>query len=213
MNYSEFLKRSKRSDVGVNNKLHFFSSTLSPITAYMLYKAGMSANGATALFGLMGIASAVMFYLEFFLAGYLLFRLHIIIDMADGAIARAKQQFSQYADGYDKINHILINVSVILALSKNNDDYSVMILLPIFLVYYLFSKLFVIYPKGVHAGSASLKKVIAKNILSFEGYILLMCLNSICDAVSPDSINILYASFFVSLIFLKFRHMKRNETA
>lgn len=211
MDYIEFIKKSKRSDSVLNNKLHFLSSKLSNITAFILYKFGFSANMATLLFGIVGIVSGISFYFEYYLIGYILFRIHIIIDMADGTIARANKQFSDYADGFDKVNHIIVNVSIILALAKSSSYETIMLLLPIFLVYYLFTKLFKKYPKGVHTSSNSLIKVIIKNLFSFEGYIIAMCLNLSFSMGQQDLINYFYTVLFLILIIMKSKYMVSNN--
>jgi len=211
MNYSEFKLKSERKDANINDKLHFFSSCFKSLVAFVLYKIGASANMATAIFGAVGIVASVSFYNEFYLLGYFLFRLHIIIDMADGSIARAKQQFSEYADGYDKVNHILVNASIILALSKYADYYTTLIVLPVFLVYYLFPKLFAQYPKGVNVGFNSVLKSLLKNILAFEGFILLHTFNGYFQLGHSTIINLIYAALFIFLSIAKYRYMLRNE--
>lgn len=211
MNYSEFKLKSERVDANLNDKLHFFSSYFKSSIAFLLYKMGASANIATAIFGIVGIVASVSFYNEFYLLGYFLFRLHIIIDMADGSIARAKQQFSQYADGYDKVNHILVNTSLILALSKYADYYTTLIVLPAFLVYYLFPKLFAQYPKGVNVEFNSILKCSVKNVIGFEGFILLHVFNGLFQLDCSSIINLVYTTLFVLLSIAKYRYMLRNE--
>lgn len=211
MDYKEFKEKSLRTDVSINNRLHFFSSHLSTPCAFTLYKIGLNANQATLLFGLLGIISALFFYNNMMLIGYVLFRLHIIVDMADGTIARAQKKFSEYADGFDKVNHILVNTLVILVLSKNCDYEFIMLLLPIFLVYYLFTKLFSKYPAGVHVSSRSIKKVILKNMVAFEGYIIAMLINNYFSLNFSNEINAIYSSFFLLLIIIKIRYMLKNE--
>lgn len=211
MNYSEFKSKSERKDANINDKLHFFSSYFKSLIAFILYKSGASANMATAIFGIVGLVASVSFYSEYFILGYFLFRLHIIIDMADGSIARAKQQFSGYADGYDKVNHILVNTSVILALSKHADYYTTLIVLPVFLVYYLFPKLFAQYPKGVNVVFNSTLKSLLKNVLAFEGFILVHVLNGFFQQDYSSIINLVYAVLFILLSIAKYRYMLRNE--
>ena len=211
MKYKEFINRSERKDASINDVLHFFSSHFKSVVAFALYKMKFSANLATLLFGLVGLSSAYSMYVGYYFIGYILFRLHIIIDMADGSIARAKSQFSEYADGYDKVNHVLVNTCVILALSKDANYLSLFLILPTFLVYYLFPKLFSKYPKGVNKSFDSILKTIFKNFLSFEGYILLQCVNSVLSLNLTSEINILYGCFFGFLSLLKYRFMVSHE--
>lgn len=207
MNYHEFKDRSERKDAEINDSLHFFSSKMRAGVAFILYKLGFSANGATFLFGLVGILSTVSVYLGFYLLAYILFRLHIVIDMADGSIARAKKDYSIYADGYDKVNHVLVNTSLVFALSLGNYNLSTMIILPIFLVYYLFPKLFKHYPKGVNKVANTWWKSLLKNIISFEGYVLFSLLSKYMNITIQTEINIAFTIFFIFLSLLKFRYM------
>ena len=58
-----------------------------------------------------GWCSAILLALGNPLLSYLMWRIHIIVDMADGTIARATKTFSKSADGFDRSNHIVINTS------------------------------------------------------------------------------------------------------
>ena len=117
MNFSNFRVSSARDDGLLNTKQHFFSSLFSNHVAFFLYKLGMSPNAVTFLFCLTGLCAAISFSSQSLVIGYLLWRLHIILDMADGDIARATKRYSLSANGFDKVNHILINLGVIFALS------------------------------------------------------------------------------------------------
>jgi len=178
---------------------------------YTLNKLGANANTTTGIFGVVGCLSTLAFYNEYFLLGYFLFRLHIIIDMADGSIARAKKEFSDYADGYDKVNHILVNTSLILALSQHAEYYTTLLILPTFLVFYLFPKVFSKYPKGVNSKFNSKTKSLLKNIFSFEGFIIVCIINGYFLLNIQSEINILYALLFTLLSLAKFRYMYTYE--
>ena len=115
MNFSSFKAASIRKDAPANDKAHFFSRYFSVQTAYLCYRLGMSPNHVTALFLIVGIAAGAAFYFNMALLGYALWRLHLILDMADGNLARAREQFSPNAVGYDRSNHIVINTTVLLA--------------------------------------------------------------------------------------------------
>ena len=91
MKLQEFEKKTHRGNKLINDKLHFFSSKSAVIISFILFKLKFSANQVTFLFGLTGILSANLFLHKQFIIGYLLWRLHIIIDMADGNIARASK--------------------------------------------------------------------------------------------------------------------------
>ena len=56
-------------------------------------------------------------YLHMPILAYVFWRLHIILDMADGAPARATGNFSPLATGFDRCNHIVVNTTVISAVA------------------------------------------------------------------------------------------------
>lgn len=206
--YTEFKEKAKRSNASENDKVHFFSKNFSISTAFILYKFGFSPNAATALFGIIGILSAFSFWHGYYITGYILFRLHIIVDMADGSIARATKVFSKYADGYDKSIHIIVNSSVIFSLSKYSSDISFIVLLVVFLNYYLFNKLYSEYPKGLYSGQINIFKVLIKNFIGFEGYILITSIYLSISLSNVSFLNYIYISSFAILTFLKFRYMR-----
>lgn len=171
--YQEFKQLSERKDKGINDTLHFFSSIFRSPCAYVLYRLRFSPNFATLLFGFVGVCSAISFHYGYAILAYALFRLHIIIDMADGSIARATSTYSQYADGYDKCCHLVVNSLIILVLTSSLPNFLSWATLVIFLLGYLFKNLFSSYPKGVNPKFSTLPKVIAKNLLGFEGFIFI----------------------------------------
>lgn len=149
MKLQEFEKKTHRGNKLINDKLHFFSSKSSVIISFILFKLNFSANQVTFLFGLAGILSANLFLHKQFIIGYLLWRLHIIIDMADGNIARASKKFNIFAPSIDKITHVLVNtfvfgVLIILPSSISANQNLIILailLLPFYLIYMLFNKI------------------------------------------------------------------------
>ena len=74
---------------------------------------------------------------------YAMWRLHIIIDMADGNLARAKQIFSDYAVGFDRSNHIIINTTILLTpLYLSGNLLLANCLIIAFYLYYFFQEIF-----------------------------------------------------------------------
>ena len=149
MKLQEFEKKTHRGNKLINDKLHFFSSKSAVIISFILFKLKLSANQVTFLFGLTGVLSANLFLHRHFIIGYLLWRLHIIIDMADGNIARASQKFNVLAPSIDKIIHVLVNtfifgVLIILPSSISTNQNLIILailLLPFYLIYMLFNKI------------------------------------------------------------------------
>ena len=149
MKFKEFSKNTKRSNKKINDKLHFFSSKSSVLVSYYLYKIKLTPNQVTFLFGLMGVLAANFFIHNQFLMGYVFWRMHIIIDMADGNIARATQNFNQLAKSIDKIIHLLVNTLIfgaliILPSGQSGVIYLILtsiLLIPFYLIYMLFNKI------------------------------------------------------------------------
>ena len=141
MKFKQFKKNSIRDDILANDNVHFFARHFSKRIAYFCYILGFSPNGITWLFLFVGILASLMFYQGLPILGYFFWRLHIILDMADGDAARATKIFSQNAVGFDRSNHIIINSSVIFAFSYMGIEYYLInSLLVTFYLYYFETK-------------------------------------------------------------------------
>jgi phosphatidylglycerophosphate synthase len=112
LSFNEVLEKSKRRNDSANNSLHWFSSKFSKYISYVLIKIGVSADQATILFFLIGLIGALLFMSVspiLTLLGYVLWRLHIIIDMCDGDIARFNSSFSIRGAYWDAVIHSVLN--------------------------------------------------------------------------------------------------------
>lgn len=213
MNFSEFRLASARNDGLLNSKQHFFSSLFSNYVAYFLYKLGLSPNAVTFLFCLTGLSAAFAFSIQSLISGYLLWRLHIILDMADGDIARATKQYSTSAVGFDKVNHILINLGVIFSLSyiSNVNLLQIYLLCASFLIAYLFDRLY-LQGKRKSIRDLSGPKILIRNILGFEGF--LICFILIFIFQIHHSLPLLFSIYslsFLAMFFLKLVLWQKNN--
>ena len=111
MNYRDFVVNAMRKDAVANDMTHYFSHHFSAKVAFIFYKIGVSPNFVTWVFLLVGCASAICIWLGYPVLAFILWRVHIIIDMADGTLARATKIFSKSADGFDRTNHIIIKIN------------------------------------------------------------------------------------------------------
>lgn len=203
MNFTDFKNTAVRGDAEKNNAIHYFSSRIQIYLSFFLYKLSLSPNTVTFLFGLVGVFSGLSIIYEYLILGYILWRLHIIIDMADGSIARAKKQFSSYADGYDKTIHIIVCTLIIFVVNEDTENfYSIYFILSSFLIYYLFNKIFQQSEKGV--SNYSMTKNIIKDAISLEGYIFL---SLFLDIIPQYQLNFIYAIFFLLIYSLKVFNM------
>ena len=110
--FQDVVNKSKRANDEANNKLHWFSSKFSVYLSYFLIRIGVSADQATILFFLIGLTGSLLYVSVspfITLLGYLFWRLHIIIDMSDGDIARFNRTFSIRGSYWDAVIHSVIN--------------------------------------------------------------------------------------------------------
>jgi len=106
--YSEFKVLNVRTDQQGNDTTHFFSRHCVNPVAYFFYLLGFSPNQVTVVFVLCGLIGSGFAFNGSFVVAYLLWRLHIIIDMADGSVARVTGLMSDYGDVLDKVGHHMI---------------------------------------------------------------------------------------------------------
>ena len=203
MNYSDFIANSKRNDATANDMTHYFSHYFCTRVAFLFYKIGVTPNFVTWVFLLVGCASAISFWFEKPVLAFVLWRLHIIIDMADGTLARATKRFSKSADGFDRSNHIIINTSVLMATMHAVDNS--LILLSIIITFYLsyfFSRNYYLGKRQTY--SMNLLKNIAKDLVGLEGYLFFTCALQYVGASSEQVLlSCLYSFFFITLYFVK----------
>jgi len=209
--YSVFKNKCQRSDAMANNNSHYFSHHLSIQSAYVLYKVGMSPNFITFLFLIFGVGSALSLNYDYSILTFILWRLHIVIDMADGNVARATQNFSKSAVGFDRSNHIIINTMFILLSARNVDDmFAIIFLIVSFNLYYQFSRNY--YSSKQNSQNFSLTKNIVKDFIGLEGYIFITCsLNFLNWYDLQQFVIYIYILTFSLLYLLKLKNFIENN--
>ena len=198
MNLEEFEKNSLRADKAGNDNSHFFSTHFSVKVAYIFYKAKVSPNGVTFLFLLVGVGVSIALYQQYGLLAYLLWRCHIILDMADGSLARATKVFSKSAIGFDRSNHIVINTLLLFSSSQHIESFLLTGCLIIsFYLYYFFSRNYLAEKQSSSNFPMSINLI--KNIVGLEGYVLATCLISMLryPEVQYELILFYTISFFI----------------
>ena len=211
MSFKEFRQQCGRHDAKTNQKNHFFSSIFAPAVGYFLYRRGFSPNKATIVFGLIGILAAICLWSGNALVAYLLWRLHVICDMADGNIARATGEYSELAEGYDKSLHTLINTGFLLAaLSHSSEPLAGSLILITFQLSYNFSRNFNINPSS-YVTYDSLLKVLVKNSIGLEGFILLACVGVFFDSSTMVTYTCyVYGFAFMLIFFIKLANFQKK---
>lgn len=105
-------EKCRRKNAEANNKLHWFSSKFSIYFSYFFLKVKLSADQVTILFFLLGLFGSILYSFDsviFTIIGYVLFRLHIIVDMSDGDVARFNRSFSIRGAYWDAVIHSVVN--------------------------------------------------------------------------------------------------------
>jgi phosphatidylglycerophosphate synthase len=209
--YSVFKNKCQRSDSIANNNSHYFSRHLSTQCAYVLYKVGMSPNFITFLFLVFGFGSALSLNYDCSILTFILWRFHIILDMADGNVARATQSFSKSAIGFDRSNHIIINTTLILLSSRNVDNiFTIIFLIVSFNLYYQFSRNY--YSFKQNSQNYSLTQNIIKDFIGLEGYIFITCsLNFLNWYNLQEFIIYVYILTFSLLYLVKLHNFIENN--
>ncbi len=109
---SEIREKSRRSNAIINNRVHWFSSKFSIYFSYFFINLGFSADAVTIVFFLIGIAGAISAFYGGIIGSiiaYICWRLHIIIDMSDGDVARFNKSYSHRGKYWDAMIHSILN--------------------------------------------------------------------------------------------------------
>lgn len=111
-------EKCKRKNSELNNKLHWFSSKFSIYFSYIFIKLGFTADLVTFVFFVLGLIGVFLISSNSILIsimGYVFFRLHIIVDMSDGDVARFNKSFSIRGSYWDSVIHSVLNPLYYLA--------------------------------------------------------------------------------------------------
>ena len=121
--------RARRDNNESNKRLHFFASYFSIYFSWVFINCRLSPNSVTGIFFVIGLFSAGLFSFTdpiFIIIAYFLWRLHIIIDICDGEVARFTKKFSINGAYWDYMIHSilypLVYVSICFSLQKKFDD-------------------------------------------------------------------------------------------
>ena len=198
MNYKEFIYKSTREDSELNNQIHWFSSLIKNPISYCFYKLKFTPNNVSFLFGIVGILSVYMLIYNQVFLFFILWRLHIVLDMIDGDLARVLNKKSDFGQYIDKLNHGTINpilIFVICDILNNN------IHLSLFCAFsFIFFQNTKQYSNKKQILNLTYNKniflIILKDLLIIEGLIILVIINQFFH------INSTIIPIFYSLIYL-----------
>jgi len=211
LNYKKFITKAQRADAVENDVTHFFARNFAGGFAYFFYKLNATPNMVTFLFLIVGMCTSLALNMGMPILAYLCWRLHIIIDMADGSLARATQIFSKSAVGFDRSNHIVINTCLLIVTNQHLENHLVIAFLIIsFYLYYFFSR-------NYFSGKQSTRKftlveILIKNALGLEGYVLTVVLIVMLELPELQLyVALFYAFTFLTLYFLKLRGFIKSQ--
>lgn len=211
MQFQDFQNRAARADRNENDIAHFFSRNFAVPVGYALDKFHLSPNHITWMFLAAGFASAVSLYAQLPLLSYVLWRSHIILDMVDGTVARARQNFSKSAVGFDRSNHIIINSSLLFAsLYQSQSFLALNFILCSFYLSYFFSRNY--FQEKQATRGFSMRQTLVKNAIGLEGYLIVTCL--LIWANLPQyqvPAAVVYGVFFL-VIFLRKLQIFQKQT-
>ena len=229
IDFRAFKARCQRKDYLVNNANHWFSSNFSVYFSYFFFRIKLSADQVTIVFFLVGLFGSFFYSFNsiiFSILGYLLFRLHIIIDMSDGDIARFNQSFSIRGAYWDAVIHSIVNpcyyvlISFSFYLQFNNDLFLILggftgmsssVLMAVKNNYYKAMLLNNEPYKNKHVKNLSKTSLkfklffLVSEVLSIEGFVLLtVCVRSLNIESTAIALILLYLGSNTLISAVKF---------
>lgn len=209
IDFYKFKQLTKRKNNSSFVRTWYFSSLFSKHLSYILFKIGFSANSATILFffvGLIGSFLVLFNNIWAILISYAFFRLHIIIDLSDGDLARYYKTFTLRGAYMDFMIHALIYPLYIIF-------YSIIAYINFENIFFLYSGIFLsllmslilasknnyfraLFQNGIHKNDFISKFKITLDLKSkFKNYLI----NLITDIISIEG----FIFFNVLIFFLQ----------
>ena len=118
--HTEVVKRSRRQNHEENVWVHPFSGRVSSWLTWVFINLGLSANQVTMLMFAAGVGATVSLLADSFpfaVLAFALFRLHVLLDVSDGEVARYRQQVSRFGVYWDQLIHIFTYPAILAALA------------------------------------------------------------------------------------------------
>lgn len=120
ISHTEVVRRSRRHNHDENVWVHPFSGRVSSWLTWVFINLGLSANQVTMLMFAAGVGAAVSLLADSFsfaVLAFALFRLHVLLDVSDGEVARYRQQVSRFGVYWDQLIHIFTYPAILAALA------------------------------------------------------------------------------------------------
>ena len=198
ISYKEYIIKSIRNDDKLNEKIHWFSSLIKDPISYLFYLIRATPNQVSFLFGIIGMISIYMLYTNNILLFYIFWRLHIILDMVDGDLARVLNKKSDFGLYIDKLNHGTINPILILIICNIlSDNYLISLICMFSFIYFQNTKQYSIKKQVLNPiYNMNIFTIIIKDLLIIEGLILLILINNYITPINSLIIPSIYAIIY-----------------
>jgi phosphatidylglycerophosphate synthase len=111
ISHAEIVRRSRRHNYEENIWVHPFSGRIASRFTWVFINLGLQANHVTALSFVAGTISAVFLLFDsllFAVVAFVFFRLHVILDVSDGEVARYREQVSRFGVFWDQLMHAFV---------------------------------------------------------------------------------------------------------
>ena len=205
LSYKEFKLANQRDDQDRNNLTHFFSRYFVNVCAYPFYIFGLTPNQVTLVFIATGIMGGLLSFQGFLIWAYVLWRLHIIIDMADGSIARVTKLFSDYGDTLDKVGHHIIYPIYWIGFLYSS---GLILLYPLLTLFFFaiassqWTIKHIFRNKQLRPQAENILKRLIANIFGIEGFLIIIILYSQFNAIEGFYV-LLFLIITNSALFIK----------
>ena len=221
---SQVKSKCRRDDADQNNRVHWFASKFSIYFSWIFINLGLSADFVTAVFfgvGVLGVCAWLVGGFWGIVLCYGCWRLHIIIDMSDGDVARYNGTYSHRGKYWDSMIHSVLNplYSAVFPLAAflTTRDIEFLVLLSLL----MFSQSILLaskynFPQNAlnkakpnrYNGKPSLPArliKIASEVIGMEGFIVAsITSSSIADPLSQKIVFIAFASANFCVAAIKF---------
>ena len=120
ISHAEVVRRSRRHNHDENVWVHPFSGRVSSWLTWVFINMGLSANQVTMLMFASGVGVAVSLLADSFafaVLAFALFRLHVLLDVSDGEVARYRNQVSRFGVYWDQLIHIFTYPAILAGLA------------------------------------------------------------------------------------------------
>ncbi len=213
LTYREFKSLNRRDNQEKNEINHFFGKYFVNFAAYFFYRLNLSPNQVTCIFILVGIIGGILGSFGFFVTAYILWRLHIIIDMADGSIARVTKVFSDFGDPLDKIGHHIIYPIYWVGFSYSSgllELFPVLTILFITIASSQWTLKHLYKDRFLMTKGTSYPKRIVANIMGVEGFLILIIIYVYTNLLNSLYLILFFIASNLILFIYKLYHLLKD---